>query len=81
VKARKICREHAVFFTGIPIDLIFSDNISKEDISKIVTTLLRKHGKKGIVLATTHSPYPGRSYKEPLARSKINVARMIASTL
>ena len=80
IKARKICRANVVFFTGIPIDLVFSDNISKEDIGKIVTVLLRKHGKKDIVLATTHSPYPGRSYKEHLVRSKIDIIRTIVST-
>ena len=68
----------AVFFTGLPVDLIFEDSVGVEEFAKVPGKLLELHGPEGIVLATTHSPYPGRSYGEPLPRRKIERIREIA---
>ncbi len=69
-EARKASR--SVFFTGIPIDLLMDPNIKPEDMVMIVERVLSLHGKQRLVLATTHRPYPGRSYDEPHAIEKIH---------
>ncbi|RLF15059.1 MAG: hypothetical protein DRJ66_04965 [Thermoprotei archaeon] len=79
VESRNMCREGTVFFTGIPIDLVFNDSVTSDDLGKIITTFLERHGPRNVVLATTHSPYPGRSYKEPLAKAKIRTIQKIIS--
>ena len=71
IKARTVIGDKTIFFTGIPIELLFNNNINIEDICDIVKKLLNKHGKRKLVLATTHSNYPNRSYKEPLVMDKL----------
>lgn len=61
----------AVFFTGIPVDLIFNDTVSSEDFLEVPRAFLRLHGKKYLVLATTHSEYPLRSYREEAPKGKL----------
>ncbi len=75
IEARSVCSKNIVFFTGIPVDLLFNDLISVADIIEVIKLFLKKHGLSNLVLATTHSPYPGRSYKEPLVRAKIEGIR------
>ncbi|RLE96091.1 MAG: hypothetical protein DRJ57_05960 [Thermoprotei archaeon] len=64
-----------VFFTGIPVDLVFNDSIPVTQFLRIPLTLLKLHGKRHLVLATTHSEYPSRSYGEGLPRLKISAVR------
>ncbi|RLE90329.1 MAG: hypothetical protein DRJ49_00085 [Thermoprotei archaeon] len=71
VRAREIVGSRVVFFTGIPIELLFNDSIGVEDIYDIVRMFLETHGREMLILATTHSNYPGRSYKEPLVMRKL----------
>lgn len=59
------------FFTGIPVDLLFNDAVSSEDFLEVPRTLLRLHGGRYLVLATTHSEYPLRSYREEAPRRKL----------
>ncbi len=61
----------AVFFTGVPVDLLFNDTIGIEEFLEVPRTLLRLHGRRYLVLATTHSEYPLRSYREELPRRKL----------
>lgn len=61
----------AVFFTGAPVDLLFDDAVSSEDFLEVPLTLLRLHGRRYLVLATTHSEYPLRSYREESPRRKL----------
>jgi len=64
-----------VFFTGLPIDLLFNNHIAERDFLKIPLALLAAHGSRWLVLATTHSEYPGRSYLEDSVAAKINIVR------
>ncbi len=64
-----------VFFTGVPIDLIFREDIAAQDLAHAVKNFVASHGKKFLVIATTHSPYPGRSYGEEGARAKVEAIR------
>jgi len=64
-----------VFFTGIPVELVFNDTVPVEQFLKVPTTLLEMHGKRYLVLATTHSEYPSRSYEEYLPRLKVSAVR------
>ncbi|MCX8179853.1 MAG: hypothetical protein N3E41_00540 [Thermofilaceae archaeon] len=61
----------AVFFTGVPVELVFNDSLSVEEFLKVPRKLLEAHGNKFLVVATTHSEYPSRSYGERLPRGKI----------
>lgn len=60
----------AVFFTGAPVELIFNEAVSVGEFLAVPTELLRLHGPRRLVVATTHSEYPGRSYAEGLPRQK-----------
>ncbi|RLE66925.1 MAG: hypothetical protein DRJ47_01110 [Thermoprotei archaeon] len=71
LEARKMVGEGIIFFTGIPIDLLFNNQLSVRDFLEVPLTLLRKHTSRNLVLATTHSPYPGRSYSEPQVKLKL----------
>ena len=64
-----------VFFTGLPIDIVFNDSVLVSEVVNLVRYLLELHGRQNIVIATTHRPYPGRSYKEELPRRKILAVR------
>ncbi len=75
INARRLCGEGIVFFTGIPVDLVFNDMVSVNDIVGVVSEFIKEHGSRYLVLATTHSPYPGRSYREVLPRAKIEGVR------
>ena len=64
-------RSGAVFFTGIPIDLLMDPEVGPGEMVRVVSTVLEAHGPRKLVLASTHRPYPGRSYTEPHAMEKI----------
>ena len=75
-KARSL--SSAVFFTGIPIDLLMDPEVGPEDMVCVVRRVLKAHGPRRLVLASTHRPYPGRSYMEPQATEKIQaVIRLV----
>ena len=59
-----------IFITGIPIELIFNDNVSVNDVVSFVENFVLKHGTKLLLLSTTHRPFPKRSYSEELPRRK-----------
>jgi len=64
-----------VFFTGAPVDLVFNDEVSVEAFLEVPLSLLKAHGPRLLVVATTHSEYPGRSYGEELPRRKVEALR------
>jgi len=72
---RKLVDEDIVFFTGIPVDLIFNDDVGVCEVVEIPLLLLRMHGSRSLVIATTHSEYPARSYSEELPRRKVEAIR------
>ncbi|MEM4805939.1 MAG: hypothetical protein QXX25_07635, partial [Thermofilaceae archaeon] len=74
VEARRIAGD-AVFFTGAPVDLVFNDSVGVEDFLRVPLRLLEVHGPRRLVVATTHSEYPGRSYREELPRRKVLALR------
>jgi len=75
-KARQsLIHRRLVFFTGLPVDLIFNNRINARDMVDLVKRLLDEHGPSWLVLATTHSPYPGRGYHEIVAQEKIKAVR------
>jgi len=67
----------AVFFTGAPVDLIFNDGVGVGDFVRVPLELLREHGPRLLVVATTHSEYPGRSYREELPWRKVLELRRV----
>ena len=67
----------AVFHTGIPIDLMMLDSVSPSDVLLVVSALLRKHGKKNLVLSVTHRPYPRRSFLENHVFEKVRAIRRL----
>lgn len=71
-------RSGSVFFTGIPIDLLMDPGVGAGEILRVVGKVLDKHGSRKLVLASTHRPYPGRSYTEPHAMEKIrSIIRLV----
>jgi len=72
---RSKLKDKLTFFTGIPIDLVFNDKVSVNELLQVVKELIRCHGVEQLVVATTHSPYPGRSYGEPGPLSKVMAIR------
>lgn len=72
--ARRLAGD-AVFFTGAPIDLVFDDRVTAEEFVQAPLALLGSHGPRFLVVATTHSGYPGRSYREELPRRKVERLR------
>ena len=75
IRLREIVGWNTVFFTGIPIDLVFNNYVEAQEFVKILLSLLEEHGLKRLVLSTTHSEYPGRSYNEPRVRIKIDILK------
>jgi len=71
----------AVFFTGAPVELVFNDSVGVEDFLRVPRALLEAHGVRFLVLATTHSEYPLRSYREELPRRKAEALREFALKL
>lgn len=64
-----------VFFTGLPVELLFNDQVGAEEFAEVPSTLVGLHGRRRMVLATTHSEYPGRSYAEQGVSAKIEAVR------
>ncbi|MCD6409693.1 MAG: hypothetical protein J7L98_05100 [Candidatus Verstraetearchaeota archaeon] len=71
LQARAQCGWHLVYFTGIPLELLFSMEVKPLRLKRFVSKFLQLHGLRKLVLATTHSPYPGRSYKEPAVKRRL----------
>lgn len=69
-----------VFFTGIPIDLVFNDRVNANELLQVVRKLINCHGVKYLVVATTHSPYPWRSYSEKIPLGKVLAIREFVMT-
>lgn len=77
LEARRLVGYGKVFFTGLPLDLMFMDHISSEDYLKVPEKLLELNGGRSLVLANTHRPYPGRSFEEEGAMRKIEAVRRL----
>ena len=71
----------AVFFTGAPVELVFNDSVGVDEFLQVPRALLEAHGRRFLVLATTHSEYPLRSYSEELPRRKVEALRQLAMKL
>jgi len=53
-----------VFFTGIPIDLLCSQNVSTGELLEVVKHVVKATGPGYLVLTTTHRPYPGWAFED-----------------
>ena len=54
----------AVFFTGIPVDLLCNSGVSAEELVSVVRHVIESVGRERLVLTTTHRPYPGWSFRD-----------------
>ncbi len=81
VAALRASAGRAVFFTGAPVELVFNDSVGVEDFLRVPRALIEAHGIRFLVLATTHSEYPLRSYREELPRRKAEALRELALKL
>jgi len=54
----------AVFFTGIPVDLLCSSYVSAGELVEVVKHVVKSVGRERLVLTTTHRPYPGWSFRD-----------------
>jgi len=54
----------AVFFTGLPIDLLCNNQISVAELMEVVKNVILNVGSERLVLTTTHRPYPGWSFRD-----------------
>ncbi|MFX1351662.1 MAG: hypothetical protein ACFFA1_05530 [Promethearchaeota archaeon] len=73
-KARNILPE-SVFFTGIPIELIYDPRISIEEFCAVCREVILALGKRYLVLSTTHRPFPGSSIETQGVRKKLRSIR------
>ena len=69
------------YFTGAPIDLIFDDSVAVDEFLSVPRELVKAHGRRKLVIATTHSEYPGRSYAEELPLRKLEALVRLVRTL
>ncbi len=68
-------RTDKVFVTGMPIDLIFNEDVSVDEFLHFVKWFVDVHGVERLLLSTTHRPYPLRGYHEEGARTKVLAVR------
>ena len=54
----------AIFFTGVPIDLLCNSKVSEEELVDVVKYVINNVGSDHLVLTTTHRPYPGWSFQD-----------------
>jgi len=54
----------AVFFTGIPVDLLCNSEVSAEELVDVVRHVIDSVGQDRLILTTTHRPYPGWSFRD-----------------
>ena len=66
-----------VFFTGMPIELFMDPRVPPSSLLEVVEAYGELHGFEGTVLATTHRPYPGRSFGEEGVREKVEAIRRL----
>ncbi len=78
LEARRLVGYFKVFFTGLPLDLMFMEHITPEDYVKVPEKLLELNGGRSLVLANTHRPYPRRSFEEESVKRKIEHVRRLA---
>ena len=62
-EVRRVLPE-TVFFTGIPIDLLCSSDVSASQLVGVVKHVIDSVGKDRLILTTTHRPYPGWSFRD-----------------
>jgi hypothetical protein len=60
---------------------VFNDSVGVDEFLQVPRALLESHGLRFLVLATTHSEYPLRSYREELPRRKAEALRQLALKL
>ena len=73
-EARNVLPE-SVFFTGIPIELIYDPGISEEELCDVCRKVILTLGKRFFVLSTTHRPFPGSSIETRGAKKKLRSIR------
>jgi hypothetical protein len=54
----------AVFFTGIPVDLLCNSEVSADELVDVVRHVIDSVGQDRLILTTTHRPYPGWSFRD-----------------
>ena len=54
----------AIFFTGIPIDLLCNSKVSEEELVDVAKCVIDQVGLDRLILTTTHRPYPGWSFRD-----------------
>jgi hypothetical protein len=69
----------AIFFTGIPIDLLCNSRISEEELVDVVKCVISNVGSDRLVLTTTHRPYPGWSFRD--FENKVTAIREYAHSI
>ncbi len=68
-----------IFITGIPIELVFNDDVSPDEFLKFMSHVIKMASEGGFLLSTTHRPPPRRSYAESTPREKIVRLRRVIS--
>lgn len=51
-------KTNLIFLTGIPIELLYNTRIPIGDLEVIINYVVKALGFKGLILTTTHKPYP-----------------------
>ena len=54
----------SVFFTGIPVDLLCSLEVSAQELVDVANHVVQTVGPDRLVLTTTHRPYPGWRFRD-----------------
>ncbi|MFX0097475.1 MAG: hypothetical protein ACFE7E_06930 [Candidatus Hodarchaeota archaeon] len=75
-EARDILPE-SVFFTGIPIELLYDPAVSVEEFGDVCRKVILALGKRYLVLSTTHRPFPGFSIETQGAKKKLRSIRKL----
>ncbi|MHA1237663.1 MAG: hypothetical protein ACTSSJ_00215 [Candidatus Odinarchaeia archaeon] len=52
----------SIFFTGIPVELLYRQDISLNILTETLTKILAVLGAGKLIVSTTHRPYPGIKY-------------------
>jgi len=75
-EARAVLPE-SVFFTGIPIELIYDPRISIEEFCDVCRKVILTLGKRYLVLSTTHRPFPRFSIETQGVKKKLRSIRKL----
>jgi len=69
----------AVFFTGIPVDLLCNSEVSADELVDVVRHVIDSVGQDRLILTTTHRPYPGWSFQD--FEQKVHAVKRLLRTI